>query len=217
MNEVIRSKFLLTGGTCGILGTVSYILAITLPLSPTLVFILGTLWPILSIIFAFVVYKYIAIEKQSISNQLAFLFTSIAFVLVSIMIAIQLVAKTGMNETIANAQGNEQDILTAILTSLRWVDLGIDLAWDMFLGVALLFLSSAVFKHPRFGLWWSIPFAVLGILMIFLNLLTYPHPPDTQGIFDIGPVVGTVMIIFASRIVYLGIKMKKSLLTDEDS
>jgi len=210
MDNKISSQQVLIGGICGIIGTVSYITVISFQFPPTIVFLLGLIWPILSIIFAFVVYKYIAIQKQSLSNQLAFLFTSIAFTLVSIMISIQLAARTGMEETLANAQGNEKDMLILFNDSMRWIDLGIDLAWDMFLGLALIFLSLAIKGHPRFGIWWSIPAALLGIAVLVLNLITFPHPPDTKGIIDIGPFVGTFMIIFAIRIVILGIKMKKS-------
>ena len=205
-----NSEFYVIGGICGILGNINYIIAITFPLPPAVSFLLAISWPIFSLIFAYSVYKYIAIHKQSINNQLAFLFTCLAFILVSIMISIQLVVKTGMEESIINASGSEKDTLLLILGSLRWVDLGVDLAWDIFLGFALLLLSIVIKGHPKFGIWWSIPLALLGIAIIVTNLYTFPNPPDTRGLIDVGPLTGSFIIIFGGRMVYLGIKMGKT-------
>ena len=204
------SQQLLIGSICGIIGTISYIIAIMFPFAPAVGFLLISIWPIATIIFAFSIYKYIAIDKQSISNQLAFLFTTIAFVLAYIMLSIQIGLKTGIGDAIANANGNEEEILYLILSSTEWVHLGIDLAWDMFLGVSLLLLSVAIKGHPKFGIWWSIPMAILGLSVIIVNLYTFPYPPQSQGIFDIGPLIGTFMIIFAIRAMFLSFQMKKN-------
>ena len=32
--------------------------------------------------------------------------------------------------------------------------------------------------------------------------------PNTKGLFDVGPIIGIFIIVFASRIIYLGIKMR---------
>jgi len=198
----------IVGGLCGVIGTISYIIAITFPFSPTVSFLLAMAWPILSIIFASSAYEYISIQNQSISNQLAFIFTCIAFILVSIMISIQLVVRAGMEESIINASSIEKDTLLLISYSLRWIDLGVDLAWDMFLGLALFLLSMAIKGHEKFGIWWSIPLALLATVLVVTNLLTFPNPPDSKGLFDVGPIVGTFIIVFAARIIYLGRKMK---------
>jgi len=199
----------IVGGLCGVIGTTSYIIAITFPFSPTVSFLLAMAWPILSIIFAFSAYEYISIQNQSISNQLAFIFTCIAFILVSIMISIQLVVRAGMEESIINASGIEKDTLLLISNSLRWIDLGVDLAWDMFLGLALFLLSMAIKGHEKFGIWWSFPLALLAIVLVVTNLFTFPNPPDAKGLFDVGPIIGTFIIVFAARVVYLGKKLKK--------
>ena len=198
----------IVGGVCGIVGTISYIIAITFPFSPTVSFLLAMAWPIFTIIFAFSAYKYISIQKQSFSNQLAFIFTIIAFILVSIMISIQLVVRAGMEESIISASATDKDTLLLISNSFRWIDLGVDLAWDMFLGLALFLLSMAIKGHQKFGIWWSIPLALLALVLVVTNLFTFPNPPDTKGLFDVGPIIGTFIIVFAARIIYLGRKMK---------
>ena len=210
MSQKQNSRQLLIGSTCGILGTISYIVAITFQVTPAFGFLLITIWSMASIIFAFSIYKYIAIDKQSISNQLAFLFTIISFVLVYIMLSIQIGLKTGINDVIERTSNSEKRLLMLILSSTDWIHLGIDLAWDMFLGVSLFLLSIAIKRHSKFGIQWSIPMVVLALSMIVINLYTFPYTPKSQGIFDIGPLIGTFMIIFAARAMQISFQMKNS-------
>ena len=205
-----KSSFYVTGSICGIAGVVCYILAISLPLSPKFSFLLALAWPIFSIVFAFAIYKFVAHNYQSIYNQLAFIFVTIAFVMVSIMISVQVVVKTAMQDSISKAAASDESVLELIANSLRWVDLGVDLAWDIFLGVALLLLARAIWNHPKFGKWWSLPLAVLAAALIVLNMLTFPYPPDSQGVLDVGPFIGLFMILLGGRLVYLGRKLKMS-------
>jgi hypothetical protein len=44
---------------------------------------------------------------------------------------------------------------------------------------------------------------VLGVLMLVLNAATFPWPPGEAGLFDIGPFVGTWMLVIAIRFVVL--------------
>lgn len=210
MNNKQNSLLFILGGVAGVIATASYILIVTIPLPDAVAYFMAMLWPILSVFFGFAVYKYIALNKQTVSNQLSFLFGCIAFTLVSIMLSVQLGVKAGMAEEIAAADADKKGILELILYSLRWVDLGIDLAWDMFLGVSLIFTGFAFKSHPKIGIWWCIPAILFGVLVLGLNLYTFPNPPNTQGILDIGPFVGTFMTIFAARFIFLGVKFKAS-------
>ena len=210
MKEKESPDFFIIGGASGVIGTLCYIVSIFFQFSPAIAFLLAMAWPILTVIFAFSAYQYISIHHQSISNRLAFIFTVIAFTLVSIMISIQLVVRTGMEGTMSGKSGAEKDTLLLISHSLRWVDLGVDLAWDLFLGTGLLLLSMALWGHKKFGIWWSIPLALLSLILVLTNLITFPDPPGAAGLFDIGPVIAFFIIVFALRIVFLGNQLKKT-------
>jgi hypothetical protein len=46
------------------------------------------------------------------------------------------------------------------------VDLGLDVAWDMLIGTALIFSGLAIRKRIGLGLGWATPSVVLGIALI---------------------------------------------------
>jgi hypothetical protein len=51
MDKTRIPRHLLVGGLAGIIGTICYIIAIAVPVVPSIGFILVTLWPVFSIIF----------------------------------------------------------------------------------------------------------------------------------------------------------------------
>jgi hypothetical protein len=208
------SRLFVAGGISGVLGTLCYVVAITVSLNHIATYVLAMAWPILSIVFVFSLYRFIALDNQSAANQLAFVFACLAFALVAAMMSAQLAVKIGIEEYIARSTGNEQEFLSMMRQSIRLVDMGLDVAWDVFIGIALIFLSVALKGHHHFGLWWSIPSALLGIALIVLNVFTFPWPPDIQGLFDIGPAVGVYIIALSTRLFVLGKRMGRTLSND---
>jgi hypothetical protein len=187
------------GGICGIIGTTFYVLAIMIPMPPILTYSLAMSWPLLSIVFVYALYRYIALYKQSIPNQLALLFASLAFAMVAMMMSIQLAVKFGIDDQIT-VSPDKEELLLMIKQTLRWVDLGIDVAWDLFIGVALIFMFAALKNHKQFGMVWGSVAGILGIALIVLNVMTFPWPPDTQGLVDIGPAIGLFIILLSIRL-----------------
>lgn len=68
--------------------------------------------------------------------------------------------------------------------------LGLDVAWDIYVGLGTLCFAVSMLAHPRFGWPFAAPGLVVGLLLIVLNLGTFPEPPDTAGLIDVGPLVG---------------------------
>jgi len=203
-----NSRLIVLGGACGIVGTLSFFAASIIPMHDTLTYALAMSWPLLCVIFFFSLAQYINLERQGPANQLAFVFSSLAFALVAAMISIQLAVKIGIEEFIASTPQSEE-LLKLIRRSARLVDLGLDVAWDIFFGTALIFLSAALFKHSRFGTWWAVPTGLFGLVLIVLNVSTFPWPPDTRGLFDIGPVIALFFVALSVRLILLGMKMRR--------
>jgi hypothetical protein len=78
----------------------------------------------------------------------------------------------------------------ALPTRLVGVWLGLDVAWDVYIALGTIFFSVAMFRHPRFGAWYAVPGLAIAVVLLVLNLATFPIPPAESGGFDIGPLVG---------------------------
>lgn len=210
MNTNQDARHFSFGGISGIVGTLCYVIAITVPLGQTGTYIFAMAWPILSIVFVFSLFRFIGLHGQSTSNQLAFIFACLAFALVAVMMSSQLAVKAGIQEYIESSSTSQQELLQLMRRSIRLVDMGIDVAWDLFIGTALVFLSIALKGHPDFGLWWAFPAILLGILLMVLNVITFPWPPNTRNLFDIGPAVGAYIIALGTRLLLLGNRMRQT-------
>lgn len=206
----LHKQLLIWGGASGVVGTLCYIGAAALSLNTQATFLLAMAWPILSIVFIFSLFKFFDDYKKQMTNYLAFIFGCLAFTLVAVMLSSQLSVVAGTDEYIRSSPQSERELLNAFKKSLRLVDLGIDVAWDLFIGTSLIFLGITLRSHPGFRLWWGLPATVLGVALIVLNVLTFPWPPNTRNLFDIGPAIALYIIFLAVRVLVLGIKMKNA-------
>ena len=75
-------------------------------------------------------------------------------------------------------------------SNLVGVWLGLDVAWDVYIGLGTIFFAWSMVGHARFRRPFAIPGFVLGVLVIVLNLYTFPAPPADAGLVDVGPFVG---------------------------
>jgi hypothetical protein len=206
MDAMSKGRLWLLSGFSGLLAVVCYILAITLPwpetqLGRSMGLLVVSAWPVLSIVYSYGLYNYIAAERDGAANRLAFVFGVVAFTVVLAMIIVQLTVGAGVGEF---TQELDEVTARAVRRGLRLIDLGLDVAWDMLVGVALIFLGAAMLRRSGLGLGWAIPSAVLGIALIGLNAATFPWPPADAGLFDIGPLVGLFIMALAGRLALLG-------------
>lgn len=116
------------------------------------------------------------------------------------MIVVQLAVGAGMAEI---AKGLDEQTAKALGRGLRMIDLGHDVAWDMLIGSALIFLGLAMRGRSGLGLGWAVPSVVLGAALIVLNAATFPWPPGDRGLIDIGPFIGIFVLALAVRLAFL--------------
>jgi hypothetical protein len=158
-------------------------------------------WPVLSIVYSYGLYSFVAAEGESIANRLAFVFAVSAFTLVLAMIVVQLAVGAGIGEI---SKGLDEPTAKALRRGLRMIDLGLDVAWDMLIGTALLCSGVAIRRRRGLGLGWAVPSVVLGVALIVLNAATFPWPPGDSGLVDIGPLIGLFVMVLAGRLMILG-------------
>jgi hypothetical protein len=97
--------------------------------------------------------------------------------------------------------GEEAQNLYALQTSLVGVQLGLDVAWDVFISLGTLLFAVSMLRDERFGWIMGISGILIAVTLLILNLWTFPTPPAAKNLVDLGPLVGiwylvvTVMMI----------------------
>jgi hypothetical protein len=193
-------------GVAGVAGVACYILAIAVPWPETqwgtsTALLVVCAWPILSIVYSYGLCSYIAAERDSAANRLGFVFAVAAFATVLAMIVVQLAVGAGMPEI---TKGLDAEAARALRRGLRMVDHGLDVAWDMLIGAALVLSGLAMRRRSGLGDGWGIPSVMLGIALVVLNAATFPWPPADRGLLDIGPLIGLFVMGLAARLLVLG-------------
>jgi hypothetical protein len=208
-----NSTLWIRSGMAGMLGIVSYVMAIAVPwpetqLGVSIALVVAAAWPVLSIIYSYGIYTFVAAEQESAANRLALLFAVAGFTTVLAMLVVQLAVDAGLGEI---TKGLDEPSAAALRRGLRLIDQGLDVAWDMLIGTALVFSGMAMRERRGLGLGWALTSAVLGISLIALNAATFPWPPAARGLFDIGPFIGLFVFALAGRLVALGTRAPERL------
>lgn len=144
-------------------------------------------------------------DNSSTTGDLALIFATAGFTLLTGMVMAQMAVRLGIADlqslAASETEGSE---LKMILKGVRFVDFGLDVAWDFFIGTTFILTGIALRRVPSLGLLWGLPLSILGALLIVLNAWAFPWPPNTRGLFDIGPFCAVYMLIFSIRLVLLG-------------
>ena len=120
--------------------------------------------------------RMLALHRDTYATALAVRFNIIAGALISAMLLVQI----AVGETTHDSTPPE---LGAI-----W--LGLDVAWDVYIGAGTALFAWAMWSHPRFGKVISGAGLALALALLVLNLATFPTPPAEAGLVDLGPFVG---------------------------
>ncbi len=201
-----NSRLWFGGGVAGVVGIVCYLLAIAVDwpetqLGTSAALLVISAFPVLSIVYSHALYGYVAAERDGVANRLAFVFAVAAFATLLAMVVVQLAVGAAIGEI---ARELDQPTARALRRGLRMVDLGLDVAWDILIGTALVFWGFAVRKRSGLGAGWAIPLVACGVALIVLNAATFPVPPASHGLVDIGPAIGLLMLALAARLAQLG-------------
>ncbi len=144
-------------------------------------------------------------EDSKTTGNLALIFAAAGFTLLTAMVMAQMAARLGITDMQSHATNEaERSDLKMILKGVRFVDFGLDVAWDFFIGTSFILTGIGMRRVHGLGLLWGLPLSILGVLLIALNAWTFPWPPNTRGLFDIGPFCAFYMFILSVRFLLLG-------------
>ena len=201
--EASTKSLTIGGGLAGIISIVSYITIVFTSLSNQLTFLLAMFFPIFGIVFLFSVKEYINYQLETYASNLGFVFGSLAFTICAIFLSAQIAVQSEMDFTKIPAD----DALKTIKESIRLIDMGMDVAWDMFIGTYLILFLIATLRIKKLKVW-GLVMGTMGFVLIVLNVMTFPIPPADAKLFDLGPFIALMLLGLAFWILMLGLRMK---------
>lgn len=193
-------------GVAGVAGIVCYFLAIMVSwpenqIGTSTGLLVVSAFAILGVVFSYGIHGALSVGEDSAANQLGFVFAVAAFATLLGMLLAQLAVGAGIGEM---TKGIDEATARALRRGLRLIDSGLDVAWDFLMGTAMIFWGVAMHSRTGFGRGWGIPSIILGVAAIGLNAATFPWPPATRGLFDIGPVIAVFFVGLGGRLIFLG-------------
>ena len=84
--------------------------------------------------------------------------------------------------------------------ALRAVWWGLDVAWDLYIGTGTILFALCMFRGRGLGAWLAVPGLLIGCLFLIFNIATFPKPPDTAGLVDLGPMIGLWYLVVYVRL-----------------
>ena len=85
----------------------------------------------------------------------------------------------------------------AALKAVWW---GLDVAWDLYVGMGTILFALCMFGRRGLGVWFAVPGLLISIIFLIFNIATFPNPPDTAGLVDLGPLVGLWYLVVYVRL-----------------
>jgi hypothetical protein len=170
-------RLIQTGIVAGLFASVLYpvLLFVRLPEVPTAI-AAGLLGPAIGI-GGIGLWQMISLHQRSATASIAAICNLLAGALFTAMVLVQLAVKF--------ADGGSEPS-----TNLVHVWLGLDVAWDVYIGLGTMLFGGAMLAHPRFGRLFGLPGLVIGFSLLALNFQSFPTPPGEAGSVDVGPLLG---------------------------
>ena len=142
--------------------------------------------------------------KDSINLRIAVLFNTVATAMLTMMIVVQLTSQEFHQQYKAADRGSvSEEQLKWIFKEVNSVQLGMDLAWDIFISIGTFFFALVMLNHPKMNKVLIILGLIFSVLLLGFNLTYFPDPPGEVGSIDFGPFVAIWYLVL---MVWLTIK-----------
>lgn len=201
--ESLSEARLRIGVVCGSLAVVDYTLTqvTSLPLLPTLILVCS-FGPFLAIGSAGV-YELLRLSRRTVTLDIGLVANITAGAAVTLMFLAQLSLKEWLSTGLGgSAQHVAQAVSQAAFQGGNGIQLGLDVAWDVFLAIGTAALAWNMRNHPRFGLAFTVTGLVIAAALVALNLAAFPENPGSAGSIDMGPFVGLWYLAITIRMAW---------------
>lgn len=187
----IANDWIRYGGWCGLIFSVVFMSTALLPLPDRLSTVLALIMPLFLLVGHVGLYHFLSRHRSAFTTQLAAILGICAPVLVSAMLCAQMSLISYMDRFYHPLDEAMKASQINIWRAVDSVQLGLDVAWDMFILPTIFLFSLGLMKHPAFGRVFGGIGLFLGAGGLFLNIWTFPTPPINVGLPDVGPFAVT--------------------------
>jgi hypothetical protein len=124
-----------------------------------------------------------------------------AFVLFTLMVVVQQMVLLQFREMSVAADPSSVESLRLMFRGVNVVQLGIDVAFDIFYALGTLSLALLLYRHEDFGRVIGLAGMVTAGALLVVNLAAFPHVPAERGLVDLGPVTAVWwLLVIAAQV-----------------
>lgn len=148
-------------------------------------------------------YKVLQSERPSRSVAIATVFAVVGFSFFVAMLIVQGSVYSGMSEQFSKLTTDaDKAAAVAVFRAIRWIDLGLDFTWGIFISWSMILFGIAMLGSRHFGKLWGVLAIVIAVPLFAMDVWHAPHPADP----DFGPVsfiwfmgVSVKMLVYARK------------------
>lgn len=195
----------------GLLALVAYFFSVVLhvlplPVARILFFLFG---PFLALA-TYALGSFLAAGRDSVVLRMSIVLHVVAAAFVGAMAIVQNLHFTVMAGRLDAAEtGLEREIVDEVLWGVNNVQAALDVAWDVWITLAIVLLAAALLRHPLFHPAYAWVGAAVATATLALNLATYPTAPAEAGLVDLGPLVGLWYAAVLVQVVRAVVRMSR--------
>ncbi|NIQ57200.1 MAG: hypothetical protein GWN85_28175 [Gemmatimonadetes bacterium] len=192
------------GSIAGIAGVLAYFGAAFVPapdpVSRLLAFAFG---PLLAVSFLGL-FHLLARHRDGPALRFGVAFGLMAGVAVTTMLVVQVGNNMVLSSQLLAADGPAAaEAARQLHQSVNRVQYLMDVVWDIFITSAGALVGWAMLRHPCFGRVWGGSGIAASVLLLYLNLGTFPRGPAYAGSVDVGPLLAVWFLAVYARGLWL--------------
>jgi hypothetical protein len=181
----------------GVLAMVAYAVVSAVPMSPRLQAVAVSIFGPGIAVASAGLYEILRLHRSSVGLRIGLVANIAAAITVTMMLFAQIAFKRWLE--LEFSSGAAATPSSPAYQAANGLQLGFDAVWDLFLSIGTFLFATAMWTHPRFGRVFATIGGVLAVLLLTLNLGTFPEPPEEAGLLDVGPLVGLWYLVAAVR------------------
>lgn len=184
------------GAIAGIISIIFYISAVAVPLPSPIPRLLAFTFPLLWILSYMAFYHFLKNDRHTPTLEIAYIFGIIGAALACSLLVVQQANIIWHNEAMEAAQTDEaKALLKAAYKGANRVQAGLDVAFDIFITIAMILFGINLAKSPKLPSFLGIVMSFIATVLIVFNMITFPDGPAEAGLIDAGPFLGLWMLI----------------------